>query len=42
VHGRIWVEPNRGGRGSLFHVEIPAASESAEAENWRKKAEANA
>jgi two-component system phosphate regulon sensor histidine kinase PhoR len=27
VKGRIWVEPN-GGQGSVFHVEIPAASES--------------
>ncbi|HEY8793242.1 MAG TPA: ATP-binding protein [Gaiellaceae bacterium] len=41
VHGRIWVEPN-GGRGSLFHVEIPVASEPAEAEDRRKKAEASA
>jgi two-component system phosphate regulon sensor histidine kinase PhoR len=41
VQGRIWVEPN-GGRGSLFHVEIPVASEPAEAENRRKKAGASA
>ncbi len=41
VHGRIWVEPN-GERGSLFHVEIPAASEASEPENRRKKARAGA
>ena len=41
VHGRVWVEPN-GGRGSLFHVEIPAALEPAETENRRKKAKASA
>src|SRR5207249_10131664 len=41
VHGRIWVEPN-GGRGSLFHVEIPAALELAEAEDSRKGAKASA
>jgi two-component system phosphate regulon sensor histidine kinase PhoR len=39
VHGRIWVEPN-GGRGSLFHVEIPAASEPEAGQNRRKKASA--
>jgi PAS domain S-box-containing protein len=39
VHGRIWVEPN-GGRGSAFHVEIPAASEPEAGQNRRKKARA--
>jgi PAS domain S-box-containing protein len=41
VHGRIWVESNSG-RGSLFHVEIPAVSEPAEAGNRSKKARATA
>jgi PAS domain S-box-containing protein len=37
VKGRIWVEPNDG-RGSVFYVEIPAASEPASVRNPRKKA----
>jgi PAS domain S-box-containing protein len=41
VHGRIWVEANDT-RGSVFHVEIPAASESSTAQNRRKKARASA
>jgi PAS domain S-box-containing protein len=41
VHGRIWVEPN-GRRGSVFHVEIPAASESSTGQNRRKRARASA
>jgi signal transduction histidine kinase len=41
VKGRIWVEPN-GGRGSIFHVEIPAASEAAAEKNSPKRASANA
>jgi two-component system sensor histidine kinase VicK len=41
VHGRIWVESNAG-RGSLFHVEIPAVSEPAEVGNRSKKAGATA
>jgi PAS domain S-box-containing protein len=41
VHGRIWVEPGDG-RGSIFHVEIPAASESAVTPKRRKKARASA
>src|SRR6266550_4712849 len=40
VHGRIWVEPN-GAQGSVFHVEIPAASESEAGQNRRKKARAS-
>jgi PAS domain S-box-containing protein len=41
VHGRIWVEPN-GRRGSVFHVEIPAASEPSTGQNRRKRARASA
>src|SRR2546421_7492306 len=37
VEGRIWVEAN-GGRGSVFFVEIPAASPSAKPRKPRKKA----
>jgi two-component system phosphate regulon sensor histidine kinase PhoR len=40
VHGRIWVEAN-GGRGSIFHVEIPAASEPEAGQNRRKNASAS-
>jgi PAS domain S-box-containing protein len=40
VHGRIWVEPN-GKQGSVFHVEIPAASEPEAGQNRRKKARAS-
>ena len=40
VHGRIWVEPN-GAQGSVFHVEIPAASEPEAGQNRRKKARAS-
>ena len=40
VHGRIWVEPNAA-QGSVFHVEIPAASESEAGQNRRKKARAS-
>jgi PAS domain S-box-containing protein len=40
VHGRIWVEPN-GAQGSVFHVEIPAASEPEAGQNRRKKASAS-
>jgi signal transduction histidine kinase len=39
VHGRIWVEPN-GGRGSIFNVEIPAASEPSVGSKEHKKAKA--
>jgi PAS domain S-box-containing protein len=39
VHGRIWVEPNTG-RGSIFKVEIPAASAPSEGAKRRKKARA--
>jgi signal transduction histidine kinase len=39
VRGRIWVEPN-GGRGSAFHVEIPAASEPEVGQSRRKRASA--
>ncbi len=41
VNGRIWVEPNAG-RGSVFYVEIPAASEPARGGKPRKKARAGA
>ena len=41
VNGRILVEPNDA-RGSIFIVEIPAASEPAPAKNPRKKARASA
>ncbi|MEN3312403.1 MAG: hypothetical protein V7645_1732 [Actinomycetota bacterium] len=41
VHGRIWVESNAG-RGSLFHVEIPAVSEPSEVGNRNKKTRATA
>ena len=41
VHGRIWVEPAVG-RGSVFHVEIPAASEPSTGQKRRKKAGASA
>jgi two-component system phosphate regulon sensor histidine kinase PhoR len=41
VHGRIWVEPN-GDRGSIFKVEIPAASEPSAGRKRRKKASASA
>jgi PAS domain S-box-containing protein len=41
VHGRIWVEPN-GGRGSIFNVEIPAASEPPNGQKHRKRARASA
>jgi PAS domain S-box-containing protein len=40
VNGRIWVEPN-GTRGSIFYVEIPAASEEAPAGKPRPKARAS-
>jgi PAS domain S-box-containing protein len=41
VHGRIWVEANDGG-GSVFHVEIPAASEPPKGQKRRKRARASA
>ncbi|TML17256.1 MAG: PAS domain S-box protein [Actinobacteria bacterium] len=41
VNGRIWVEPNEV-RGSIFFVEIPAASEPAVGKNPRKRARASA
>src|SRR6266540_3479265 len=41
VNGRIWVEPNAG-CGSVFYVEIPAASEPARGGKPRKKARAGA
>jgi two-component system phosphate regulon sensor histidine kinase PhoR len=41
VHGRIWVEPN-GSRGSIFNVEIPAASEPSTEPKRRKRAGASA
>ena len=37
VNGRIWVEPNDG-PGSVFQVEIPAASPTAQGRKPRKKA----
>jgi PAS domain S-box-containing protein len=41
VNGRIWVEPNDA-RGSIFYVEIPAASEPIALGKPRKKAGASA
>jgi PAS domain S-box-containing protein len=41
VNGRIWVEPNDA-RGSIFYVEIPAASEPPPPRNPRRKARASA
>jgi PAS domain S-box-containing protein len=41
VNGRIWVEPN-GVRGSIFYVEIPAASEPAPGRIPRGRARASA
>jgi PAS domain S-box-containing protein len=41
VNGRIWVEPNDG-RGSVFYVEIPAASKSPPKRQPRRKARASA
>src|SRR6266446_6228474 len=41
VRGRIWVEPNSG-RGSIFNVEIPAASEQPEGQKDRRRARASA
>ncbi len=41
VHGRIWVEPAVG-RGSVFHVEIPAASEPFTGQKRQKRAKARA
>ena len=41
VHGRIWVEPN-GSRGSIFNVEIPAASEPSAEPRRHKTAGASA
>ena len=40
VHGRIWVEPN-GGRGSIFNVEIPAASEPPSGQKQQRRAKAS-
>jgi PAS domain S-box-containing protein len=39
--GRVWVEPN-GRAGSVFHVEIPAASEAVGGTNSPKRASAHA
>jgi PAS domain S-box-containing protein len=41
VNGRIWVEANDG-RGSIFYVEIPVASEPVPSSNPQKKARASA
>jgi signal transduction histidine kinase len=41
VNGRIWVEPNNG-RGSIFYVEVPVASEPDPPKNPRTKARASA
>jgi signal transduction histidine kinase len=41
VKGRIWVEPNNG-KGSVFYVEIPAASGPTKGTNPRKTAGASA
>jgi PAS domain S-box-containing protein len=41
VKGKIWVEPNEG-RGSIFYVEIPSASEPVPPRKPRKKARASA
>jgi len=41
VNGRIWVEPNDG-QGSVFYVEIPAASEPLGGNRPRKAASAPA
>jgi PAS domain S-box-containing protein len=41
VDGRIWVESNQGS-GSVFHVEIPAASETVGGANSPKRASARA
>jgi two-component system phosphate regulon sensor histidine kinase PhoR len=41
VHGRIWVEPAVE-RGSVFHVEIPAATEPSAGQKRQKRAKARA
>jgi signal transduction histidine kinase len=41
VNGRIWVEPNDG-RGSVFYVEIPMATESPARRTSGRKAQASA